>query len=383
MSRSDKISPDKLTVLQVIPSLEAGGAERAAVDISVALIKAGHDAIVVSKGGYLQAELQAKHARHIKQDVASKNLFRIIFNAFFLAYIIIKEEVDIIHARSRAPAWSALWAARMTGTPFVTTFHAAYKSNFFLKHWYNSVMTKSDRIIAISEFIARHIKKNYGVNASRITVIPRGIDMSVYDAAAISDERKQKLLNSWNNKAGVPVMIMPGRLSPIKGHELVLDALSTLKQHPFICVFIGPDQGRSKYSERLRGLVEEYGLKDKIIWMDGGDVPAAYSLAQLVLSPSQVAEGFGRVPVEAQAMGVPVIATALGATDETIVDGQTGWLVPVGDAQALSNAILKCLNLSTDERAAMSQRAKEYVHGKFQLQQMCAATLQVYAEIAK
>ncbi len=382
MSNFDEMNVDKLTVLQVIPSLEAGGAERATVDVSEALIKAGHRAIVVSKGGYLQAELQAKHAMHIKHDVASKNVFYIIFNAFYLAYIIIKEEVDIIHARSRAPAWSALLASRMTGVPFITTFHAAYKGTLFFKKWYNSVMTKSNRIIAISQFISRHIQNNYGVRPERITVIPRGIDMGVYNADMIAPERKARLLASWNNKTNAPVIIMPGRLSPIKGHELVLEALKLIKDQAFICVFIGPDQGRSKYSERLRGLVNEYGLKDKILWMDGGDVPAAYALAQLVLSPSQVAEGFGRVPVEAQAMGVPVIATALGATDETIVEGQTGWLVPAGDVQALSHAIAKCLALTPQERAAMSQKAKEYVHGKFQLQQMCAATLNVYEEVS-
>ncbi len=373
----------KLTIAQIIPSLNAGGAERAVVDIAAATVVAGHRAIVVSSGGYYQAELQAKQARFVKRNVDSKNPLSILINAFWLAAFISQEKVDIIHARSRAPAWSAYLAARLTGTPFVTTFHAAYKGNFFLKKIYNGVMASGDRIIAISEFIAEHIKKNYGVPASRITVIPRGIDMSVYDQGSVSDERKQKLQNLWNNAAHVPVIIMPGRLSPIKGHELVIEALAAIKQHAFICVFIGPDQGRTKYSEMLHKQVDEYGLTDKIKWMDGGDVPAAYSLANLVLSPSQVAEGFGRVPVEAQAMGVPVIATALGATNETIVDGQTGWLVPLASVTAISHAIVQCLSLAPEQRAAMSQKAKDYVRSKFELKQMCDATLKVYDEVAK
>lgn len=375
-------NPRKLTIAQVIPSLNAGGAERAAVDIAAAIVAAGHRAIVISKGGYYQAEVQAKGGRCVLHNVDSKNPLVIFANAVWLAAFIKREGVDIVHARSRAPAWSAYLAAKLTGTPFVTTFHAAYKGSFFLKKIYNSVMAKADRIIAISEFIASHIKKNYGVSASRIAVIPRGIDMAMYDAGAISNERKQALLTLWNNTANAPVIIMPGRLSPIKGHELVIDALAAIKDKPFICVFIGPDQGRSKYSEMLRKQVEDYGLSDRIKWMDGGDVPAAYALASLVLSPSQVAEGFGRVPVEAQAMGVPVIATALGATNETILDGQTGWLVPLGSADAISNAIRTCLSLTPEQRAAMSQKAKDYVRGKFQLQQMCDATLKIYDEVA-
>ena len=373
----------KLTIAQVIPSLNAGGAERAVVDVAAATVAAGHRAIVISTGGYYQAELQAKQARFVKRNVDSKNPLIILINAFWLAGFIKREGVDIMHARSRAPAWSAFMAARMSGIPFVTTFHAAYKGSFFLKKFYNSVMASGDRIIAISEFIAAHIQKNYGVPASRIAVIPRGIDMSMYDPDSISDERKQKLLRIWNNTTNAPIIIMPGRLSPIKGHELVIEALAAIKDKPFICVFIGPDQGRNKYSEMLHKQVDAAGLTDKIRWMDGGDIPAAYSLASLVLSPSQVAEGFGRVPVEAQAMGVPVIATALGATDETIVDGQTGWLVPLGSAESLTKAIAKCLGLTDAERTCMSQQAKAYVRSKFQLQQMCDATIRVYEEVAK
>ncbi len=373
----------KRTVAQVIPGLDAGGSERATVDIALALVKAGHRAIVISKGGNYQKELQDNDVHFVKRDVASKNPCVILANALWLAAFIKREHVDVLHARSRAPAWSAVLAARLTGTPFVTTFHAAYKGRSFLKKWYNSVMAKSDRVIAISDFIATHIKQQYGIPSSRIAVIPRGIDMRVYDEDSISDERRHALKVVWNTTAHAPVMIMPGRVSPIKGHELVIEALAAIKQIPFLCVFIGPDQGRAAYSEKLRDLVAQAGLTDKIIWMDGGDIPAAYALARLVLCPSQVAEGFGRVPVEAQAMGVPVIATALGATRETVLDGQTGWLVPLGNAQAITRTIVRCLSLSLEERSAMAQKAKDYVRGKFELNRMCEATLNVYDKVAR
>jgi glycosyltransferase involved in cell wall biosynthesis len=372
-----------LTILQLIPNLEAGGAERATIDIGQATLHAGHRAMVVSKGGALVTELKAKRIEYIQRDIASKNPLTIIANAFWLAGLITREKIDIVHARSRAPAWSAYVATRITRTPFITTFHAAYKGESNLKKLYNSVMAKSDRIIAISEFIARHIKSKYGIAGTRITVIPRGIDMAHYNPEAISSERKQALKTLWNNTSNAPVIIMPGRLSPIKGHELVLEALNAIKYQNFICVFIGPDQGRSAYRQKLLDLVERHGLHTKIIWMDGGDVPAAYALAQLVLSPSQVAEGFGRVPVEAQAFGVPVIATALGATDETVIDGETGWLVPVGDTKALSDAITKGLALSLPQRVMMAQKAMNHVRARFDLHAMCAATLKVYQGVLK
>lgn len=375
--------PRSLTVMQVVPSLEAGGAERATVDVAAALANAGHRPLVVSKGGYMLAELQKKRGVHLMRNVDSKNPITIIGNALWLAGVLLREKVDVVHARSRAPAWSVYLATRMTGTPFVTTFHAAYKGDFFLKKFYNSIMAKSDCIIAISGFIAAHVKKHYGVADSHIAVIPRGIDMQVYNPAAVSQERKQKLLDAWEVSAGTPILVMPGRLSPIKGHELVLEALARLKQRDFVCIFIGPDQGRTKYREKLLEMVRDYGLGTKIKWMEGSDVPAAYALAHLVLSPSQVAEGFGRVPVEAEAFGAPIIATALGATSETVLDGETGWLVPKGDVDALSNAIEAALNLAPEARETMSQKAKDYVRGKFDMNQMCAATLAVYQKLAK
>ncbi len=368
-----------LTVLQVVPSLEAGGAERATVDIAEALGKAGHHAFVISSGGRMVEELVKKGGKHFEWPVDSKNPLQILRNTYRLADFIRLNGVDIVHARSRAPAWSAFMAAHLARVPFVTTFHAAYKGTLPWKKWYNSVMAKSNRIIAISQFIAGHIRENYGVADDKITVIPRGIDFSVYDAAAITAERKQKFLDIVGASPSLPLVLMPGRLSPIKGQELVLHALAQTK-HPCTLVIVGPDQGRTEYNRALHALAEELRLQ-KVRFLPVADLPAAYACASLVLSPSQVAEGFGRVPVEAQALGVPVIATALGATSETVVQGETGWLVPPGDAGALAAAIDTALGLPHEERAKIGAAGRDYVRGRFDMKDMCAATLAVYEEL--
>jgi len=367
------------TVLQVVPSLEAGGSERATVDIAEALARDGHRALVVSSGGRMVKELIEKGGQHFTWPVNSKNPAQILKNAQQLKKFIAESHVDIVHARSRAPAWSALLACRMAKVPLVTTFHAAYKGSSPFKKMYNGVMTKSQRIIAISEFIAGHIRENYRNTENKITVIPRGIDFSVYDPALISLERKQKFMDILGANNSVPLVLVPGRLSPIKGQELVLRALAEVK-HPCMAVIVGPDQGRTDYNRALHELAETLRLQ-KVRFLPTADLPAAYACAALVLSPSQVPEGFGRVPVEAEAMGVPVIATALGATSETIKQNETGWLVPKGDAQALAAAIDTALGLSHEARAKMGEAAKTFVRERFDLKDMCAATLRVYDEV--
>lgn len=372
-----------LTVLQIIPALEAGGAERATIDIGLALQKAGHRPLVISSGGKMVAELKAKNIAHHTWPVHSKNPVTMLANATRLADFIRRERIDVVHARSRAPAWSALIACRTTGVPFVTTFHAAYKGKSPLKKTYNSIMARADRIIAISGFIAAHIQKNYGVDASRITTILRGIDYAAYNPANIAPSRLAELKRQWRvGDDDRAIIIMPGRLSPIKGHALLLDALHVVDAQNYVCIFIGPDQGRSDYRAALKKQASDLNLQKNIIWSDGVDMPAAYALADLVLSPSQVAEGFGRVPVEAQAAGVPIIATALGATAETIIDGETGWLVPPGDSAALATAIDKALAMPRVARAAMRDKAMQNAM-RFSVDDMCAKTLEVYQRLTE
>jgi|ERR1043166_471778 glycosyltransferase involved in cell wall biosynthesis len=372
-----------LTVLQVIPALEVGGAERGTVDIATALVAAGHRALVASSGGRMVLDLEKTGVQHYDRDLRTKDPLKIIANAFWLRRLILEQNVDIIHARSRAPAWSAWLAASLTKTAFVTTFHAAYTgANFFMKHLYNSVMARGQRVIAISEFIARYIRKNYNVDPRRIITIHRGISFAYFNPLAVSESRKSALREELDLKRGVKTIIMPGRLSPVKGQNLVIDALAKIKDIPYTCTFIGPDQGRSTYRHRLKKSAEEYGIADRIRWAEFIDLPAAYVLADLVLSPSQQAEGFGRVPVEAAAMGTPVIATALGATDETVINDESGFLVPPGNVEVLAQAIRRTLSFTKAERTAFAEKAIRHVHAHFNVKQMCAATLKVYEEVA-
>lgn len=370
-----------MNVLQVIPSLEAGGAERAVIDVSRALGEAGHKAYVVSSGGRMLAELEKTGAEHVLVPVNSKNPLKILENAGFLARMIAENKIDIVHARSRAPAWSAYLACRKTGAAFITTFHAAYKSSNPFKTFYNGIMARSDAMIAVSQFIKSYIQKTFNVDDSKITVIPRGIDFSVFDPAKVDAQRAEKFASQFGITPTTKLIVFPGRLSPIKGQELAIKALAKLNETPFLCLFIGPDQGREVYRQQLVNLITTLGMADKIKLVSQADLMAAYARADLVLSVSQVAEGFGRVPVEAQAFGSPVIATALGATSETVREGETGWLVPLGDENALVEKIRFALQLPAEARAALKHKAMAHVRSLFDVKKMCAETLEVYAKV--
>ncbi|MBI3419239.1 MAG: glycosyltransferase family 4 protein [Proteobacteria bacterium] len=374
------MSAKKMTVLQILPSLVAGGSERGTVDVAQALVQAGHRALVISAGGRMVNELHDKGAAHFTWPSDSKNPLTILANSQKLVAFIKEHQVDLIHARSRAPAWSVYLASKQAGVPFITTFHAAYKGKMPWKRLYNSVMTCGARVIAVSKFVSKHIAENYEITDWRIVPILRGIDLSVFDPAKITAERKEKFLQAAGVPAGVPMILVPGRLSPIKGQELTLRALAQVKQ-PFFAVIMGPDQGRVEYRNFLNDLAKDLGLRNKTSFLPGGDMPAAYAAATLVLSTSLVAEGCPRVPVEAQAMGAPVIATALGGTFETIKSGETGWLVPKGDLDALVGAINTALKMSPEERARMVRAGQAFVRANFDMKQMCAKTLKVYEEV--
>jgi glycosyltransferase involved in cell wall biosynthesis len=372
---------ERRAVLQIVPRLNVGGAERATVDVAAALVAAGYRALVMSAGGAMVETLLGAGAEHFRYNVASKNPWTIWMNQRRIADFIRAENVDLVHARSRAPAWSAYFATRTPRVPFVTTFHDAYATDSTAKSIYNSVMASGDRVIAISRFLSDHIGEKYPAARRRVVIIPRGIDFSVFDPNAVSAARRMRFRNSHAVPTNVPLIIMPARMSHTKGHELVLGALSRLVDQPFICLLIGPDRERIDYRARMFALRQSLNLEEKVRFVAKADLPAAYAAADLVLSPSQKPEGFGRVPVEAQAMGVPIIATALGATSETVVDGETGWLVPPGDADALADTINRALSLSPDERRTMAEKALRHVRAHFDVRRMCAATLDVYAEL--
>jgi glycosyltransferase involved in cell wall biosynthesis len=374
------------TVLQIIPSLGAGGAEQACIDVAAGLQAAGHKAIVVSSGGFRVAEITALGGEHIVKNVQSKNPAVMLANAFWLANIIRKHKVDIVHARSRAPAWSAIWACGMTGCSFVTTNHAAYKFSNAAKKFYNSVMVKADRVIAISEFLADHICKNYDMDASRIRIIPRGIAMDKFSPGSVDETRLDAVRRAWDTAPGERIILAPSRISPIKGQNVLIEAMASLPPScdDITAVILGDDQGRVEYRRELTDLIATKGLQWRVRMVSHcSDMPAAYSLAALLVAPSLVPEGFGRVPVEAMAMKVPVVATDLGGFSETLKDSDFGALVPPGDARHLAAAIAALLDQDpqSPDYAARAQAAHDRVAALYDTRKMVADTLKVYAEL--
>ena len=378
------IHPDgrPITVMQVLPRLVVGGAERGAVDVAAAIQRAGGMAIVASEGGPMVHELERAHARHIKLPLAPKNPFTIWRNAARLARLIRKHKVDIVHARSRGPAWSAMWAAKRTGARFMTTFHDTYSAESAWKRRYNSVMARGQRVIAISDFVAEHIREVYGIGMSVIRIIPRGIDLTKFDPDRVPAERKIKLIHDWSLPDDRPIILMPARLSRKKGHLVLVEALAKLGRKDICCLMVGDDGRRTTYRENLIAMIHECDLDGAVrLLPQTQDMAAAYSLAAVVVAPSIKAEGFGRVPVEAQAMGRPVIASDVGGFRETIVNGQTGLLVPPGDSQRLSVALGSALDLGPEDREALAAEAKANIQARFTRERMCAATLDVYREL--
>lgn len=374
------------TILQIIPSLNSGGAEQACVDIAVALQARGDKAIVVSAGGKKVQILEAHGITHLLLPSAgAKNPFYIYQNARFLCRIIRAYNVGCVHARSRAPAWAAFFACQKMHVPFITTFHAAYKFQSVLKKFYNSVMARGDRVIAISQYIARHVVEHYGVLPDRLRVVLRGIDCEAFNPAAVSEERKSALAQIWNVPHGRKIILLPSRPSPIKGHSILLKAFADLpmvqKQKAHI-VFLGREAAKPTYVQELENLVRHEGLGEHITFApECSDMPAAMCLADIVVMPSVVPEGFGRVPVEAMAMGKCVLASTLGAASETIIPAKTGWLISPQDIPGWTSALTHALSLTPEANSVLSFAASERVRALFDVRQMVAKTLDVYDEV--
>lgn len=368
-------------VLQVLPALVAGGVERGTVDVAAALAAAGWRSLVASAGGPMTRELERAGATHFTLPLASKNPFIMHANVGRLAALIRAHEVDIVHARSRAPAWSARAAAKNAGVHFLTTFHNAYGGKSWLKRRYNAVMAGGELVIANSNFVADHAAATYGIPRERLRVIHRGVDVVRFDPEKISAERMARLAQDWRLPDGVPVVMLPGRLSRWKGHFVLIDAMKRLNRPQIHTLIVGAGGG-SKYRARLDGAIASAGSRVTFRVLDEcRDMPAAYMLADVVVSASTEPEGFGRVIVEAQAMGRPVVATSHGGAIETVLPGQTGWLVPPNDADALSAAIAGALALDGPGRAQLAARAIAHVRANFTTAVMVARTIAVYQEL--
>jgi len=372
----------KPVILQVLPELRSGGVERGTLEIARAIVKAGGIALVASEGGPMVSGLAQCGAEHIALPLATKNPFKIWRNSQLLAKLIQDRNVDIIHARSRAPAWSAWLAARKTRCHFVTTFHGTYGLGGKYKQRYNSVMTRGDRVIAISHFIADHIRKNYAPNPDKIRIIHRGVDLHLFNPFATrSPQRIIELTREWRLPDELPLIIFPGRITRWKGQDVFLKALAALPHRHFFAVILGDDKGHENYRQELEALIQTLGLEGHVrIARHTRYISEAYLLSRLVVSTSIEPEAFGRVVLEAQAMGKPVIATDQGGPQETVVHNVTGWLIHPGDVEMLSACIHHALTLEDDTLHWMAEQSVANAR-HFSIDVMCRKTLEVYLEL--
>jgi glycosyltransferase involved in cell wall biosynthesis len=382
------------TILQIIPRLDTGGAELSTLEITEAIVRAGGTALVATEGGRMADQIGRLGGRLIPFPAGTKNPIRLLTNAAALRALIERHDIALLHARSRAPAWSALLAARRAGIPFVTTYHGAYAESGPVKRLYNSVMARADRVIANSQFTADLIGQRYATPPARIRVIQRGVDLTRFDPAAIPPARVAGLRRRWGlETAATRIILQASRLTGWKGQTISIAAIDQLKQHGLlgdaILVLAGDDQGRGGYSDALRHDIERRGLGHSVRLVGHvDDMPGAFAAAHVVLIPSTEPEAFGRVAAEAQAMGCPVIASRLGAPPEILralpdvaLADATGWLVPPADPAALASALADALAMPHAQRVAMGGRARQRVADHFTLAAMKAKTLAVYDEL--
>ena len=365
------------TVLQVLPALVAGGVERGTLEIAEALAGAGWRPLVASAGGPMVRPLERTSACHVALPLGRKSPIGIWRNAAALARLIRAEKVDIVHARSRAPAWAALLAAQRTGARFVTTYHGAYNEGWPGKRLYNSVMARGERVIAISEFIACHVRERHGIDYPQLRVVPRGVDPARFDPEAVAPERVAALRAAWTVPEGRKVVLLPARLTRWKGQTVLLDAATELPEDVLV-VLVGEGGLRRALEKQARRL----GIAGRVrIAGHADDMPAALLLADLVVHASTDPEAFGRTVIEAQAMARPVIASDLGAPRETVEEGVTGWRVAPGDPAALAAAIRRALDMPAEMRAEVGRQARRAVMERYTKRAMQDATLALYREL--
>ena len=381
------------TILQVIPELDAGGAERTAIDVAAGLVAVGARALIASEGGRLVGELQTAGGEWVPFPAKTKNPLAMALNVRRLARIAHDEGAALIHARSRAPAWVALGAVRRLGLPFVTTYHGSYSGRTGVKVLYNSVMARGDVVIANSHYTADLIRQLHTEQAGdRIRVIHRGTDLSQFTPGAVAPARVETLRRAWGVAPHQRIVLLAARLTAWKGQRVLIEAAALMRDRGVADVafaLAGDAQGRSAYERELDALIEARGLQGVVLRVGHcADMPAAFRAASVVAVPSVEPEAFGRSAVEAQALGTPVVVSDLGAVPETVLAppevaaGQrTGWRVPPGDAPALAEALLEALSLGASARDAMTRRGRAHVEAHFSLDGMVSATLGVYAEL--
>jgi glycosyltransferase involved in cell wall biosynthesis len=378
-----------LKVLQVIPKLGYGGAETGCYDIAHYLPENDCGSFIVTSGGELLKFIDKKKVKIIKLPVHSKNPLIIFINFLALVAIILVKNISIVHARSRAPAWSCLLAAKITGRKFVTTFHGTYNFKNKIKKFYNSVMVRSDLIIAGSNFIFSHIKDNYTkyLNAKKkLLVIFRGINVDYFDPTTKLDSDEKKLLKKWQIEKDKKIILLPGRLTGWKGQEVFIEAINLvnieLGYEAFYAVILGSDQGRDLYKKKLIRITEQHRLNNQVKFIDHcNDMALAYKVSDIVISASIEPEAFGRVAVEAQSMEKPIIASDIGGSNETIIDEKTGFLFESNNAKSLSKKILKVLSMDETRLQSIGKEGRKNIIQKFNVEKMCFSTYSEYKRI--
>ena len=378
-----------IKVLQVIPKLGYGGAETGCYDIAHYLPENGCESFIVTSGGELTKFVDKKKVKLIKLPVHSKNPLLILINTILLIGIILFFKISIVHARSRAPAWSCLFATKLTNRKFVTTFHGTYNFSGNLKKFYNSVMVRSDLIIAGSNFIFSHIKENYSEflkSQKKFLVIFRGINVDYFDSSTKLENDEKNLLQKWNINDEKKIILMPGRLTSWKGQELFIEAINLVKielgYEAFHAVILGNDQGRDLYKKKLIRLTEQYHLTNQIKFINHcEDMALAYKVSDIIVSASIEPEAFGRVAVEAQSMEKLIIASNIGGSNETIIDEKTGFLFKSGDAESLSKKIVHGLTMDETSINLMGKEGRNNIIKKFNVEKMCFSTYSEYKRL--
>ncbi|MBN9479508.1 MULTISPECIES: glycosyltransferase family 4 protein [Brevundimonas] len=372
--------PSGFRVLQVTPRLEGGGVERATLDISAAIVAAGGVSYVATEGGRLESDLEAHGGQAVRLPVASKNPMTIWANGRRLKVLIQTLKIDLVHVRSRAPAWSAVWAARQTGVPVVSTYHGIYSARSRMKRAYNALMTRADLVMANSRFTRDHVSEQHGVPSERLRLVPEGIDITRFDRGAVAPARVHRLRSQWGLRGdNRRLVLLPARLTRWKGQLMMIEAFAQARVEGLVLVLAGDHQGRDGYRDEIEAAIAERGLKDQVRLVgEVDDMPAAYLAADLVVTPSIRPESFGRTAVEAQLMGRPVLAADHGAARETVSCGRTGFLVQPGDLDAWTSRLVECADWSTDRLEDLGHTARRRARRRFSLEAMAGATFRTY-----
>jgi len=380
----------KIKVLQVIPKLGYGGSETGCYDLAHYLTENDCESYIVTSGGELLKYVNKKKVKVIRLPVHSKNPILMLFNSLILVFIILFFNISIVHARSRAPAWSCLLASKITRRKFVTTFHGTYNFSSSMKKFYNSVMLRSDLIIAGSNFIFSHINENYSdhlINLKKkFLVIFRGINTDYFNSSTIKQSEENKLISNWNIQKDKKLILLPGRLTSWKGQEMFIEAINLVNKElgseKFNVVILGSDQGRKIYKQKLLRLVEQHRLINQVKFIDHcKNMPAAYKISDLIVSSSIEPEAFGRVSVEAQSMEKPIIASNIGGSRETIINDKTGFLFEAGKPESLSKKIIEVLKLDESTLKSLGNEGRKNVIKKFNIEKMCFSTYLEYKKL--